>query len=62
VGAPRIPHLTPANVMEPIYVDIHHMHLPAQTGRKDAQVLGEVLDALAAWLDSVIATPRKSVL
>jgi dienelactone hydrolase len=39
----------------------HSFHVPARTGRKDAQVLGDVLDALAAWLDSVIASPRKSV-
>jgi hypothetical protein len=32
----------------------HSFHVPARTGRKDAQVLEEVLDALAAWLDSVI--------
>src|SRR5262245_35465721 len=28
-------------------------HVPARTGRKNAQVLGEVLDALAEWIDSV---------
>jgi len=39
----------------------HSFHVPARTGRKDAQVLGDVLDALAAWLDGVIASPRKSV-
>jgi predicted alpha/beta-hydrolase family hydrolase len=32
----------------------HSFHVPARSGRKDAQVLAEVLDALAAWLDSVI--------
>jgi uncharacterized protein len=30
----------------------HSFHVPARTGRKDAQVLGDVLDVLAAWLDS----------
>jgi uncharacterized protein len=34
----------------------HSFHVPARTGRKDAQVLGDVLDALAAWLNSVIPT------
>ena len=33
------------------------LHVPVRTGRKHAQVLGDVLDALAAWLDSVIARP-----
>ena len=28
----------------------HSFHVPARTGRKDAQVLEEVLDALAAWI------------
>ena len=37
----------------------HSFHVPARTGRKDAQVVGDVLDALAAWLDSVIARPGK---
>ena len=40
----------------------HSFHVPARTGRTDTQVLGDVLDTLAAWLDSVIATPKKSVL
>jgi hypothetical protein len=33
----------------------HSFHVPARTGRNDAQVLGAVLDAFAAWLDNVIA-------
>lgn len=32
----------------------HSFHVPVRTGRKDAQVLGDVLDALSVWLDSVI--------
>src|SRR5262245_6436297 len=37
----------------------HSFHVPARTGRQDAQVLDDVLDALAAWLDSVILRPGK---
>jgi len=37
----------------------HSFHVPARTGRKDAQVLDDVLDALATWLDSVILQPSK---
>jgi uncharacterized protein len=33
----------------------HSFHVPARSGRKDAQVRGEMLDALAAWIDGVIA-------
>jgi len=32
----------------------HSFHVPARSGRTDAQVLNEMLDALAAWIDSVI--------
>src|SRR4051794_16496033 len=32
----------------------HSFHVPARTGRKDAEVLAGVLDALAAWIDRVI--------
>jgi uncharacterized protein len=35
----------------------HSFHVPARSGRNDAQVLGEVLDALAAWIDDVIRAP-----
>jgi predicted alpha/beta-hydrolase family hydrolase len=37
----------------------HSFHVPARTGRKDTQVLGDVLDVLAAWLDSVTHRPGK---
>jgi len=32
----------------------HSFHVPARTGRKDAQVRSELLDALAKWIDTVI--------
>jgi uncharacterized protein len=35
----------------------HSFHVPARSGRSDAQVLGEVLDALAAWVDRVVSAP-----
>jgi hypothetical protein len=31
----------------------HSFHVRARSGRKDAEVLDEVLDALAGWIDSV---------
>jgi predicted alpha/beta-hydrolase family hydrolase len=31
----------------------HSFHVPARTGRKDAQVRAEMLDALATWVDKV---------
>jgi uncharacterized protein len=33
----------------------HSFHVPARTGRKDADVRSDVLDRLAAWIDGVIA-------
>jgi predicted alpha/beta-hydrolase family hydrolase len=33
----------------------HAFHVPARTGRKDAQVMAEMLDAFAAWVDAAIA-------
>jgi predicted alpha/beta-hydrolase family hydrolase len=33
----------------------HSFHVPARSGRTDAEVGGEMLDALAAWVDDVIA-------
>jgi uncharacterized protein len=32
----------------------HSFHVPARTGRKDAHVRAEMLDALAAWIDEVL--------
>jgi predicted alpha/beta-hydrolase family hydrolase len=43
-----------------LFVDADHsFHVPARTGRKDAEVLGDVIDAFVAWLDGVIASPGK---
>ena len=36
----------------------HSFHVPAKTGRKDAQVRAEVLEALAEWIDGVTARSR----
>jgi predicted alpha/beta-hydrolase family hydrolase len=33
----------------------HSFHVPARTGRKDAEVMNDVLDAISAWLDPAIA-------
>jgi len=36
----------------------HAFHVPARTGRKDAQLRGEMLDALSRWIDDVRAAPH----
>ena len=33
----------------------HSFHVPARTGRKDSEVLVELLDALASWIDGVVS-------
>jgi predicted alpha/beta-hydrolase family hydrolase len=33
----------------------HSFHVPAKSGRKDADVLNEILDATASWIDRVAA-------
>lgn len=32
----------------------HSFHIPARTGRKDAEIRGDMLDALGGWIDAVI--------
>lgn len=34
----------------------HSFHVPARSGRKDAQVMEELLDAIASWIDAVLET------
>jgi uncharacterized protein len=36
----------------------HSFHVPARTGRKDPEVLGDLTRALADWIDGVIAHQR----
>jgi hypothetical protein len=35
----------------------HSFHVPARSGWTDSEVRGEMLDALAAWIDGLIAVP-----
>jgi predicted alpha/beta-hydrolase family hydrolase len=32
----------------------HSFHVPARSGRNDAQLRDEMLDALAAWIDTIV--------
>jgi uncharacterized protein len=36
----------------------HSFHVPARTGRKDPEVRREILDALAAWVETAIAATK----
>jgi predicted alpha/beta-hydrolase family hydrolase len=33
----------------------HSFHVPARTGRKDSEIMSELLESMAAWLERVIA-------
>lgn len=33
----------------------HSFHVPARTGRKDADVRAEMLDALVGWIEMVVS-------
>ena len=35
----------------------HSFHVPARTGRKDAEVRSEMLDALVSWIEERITQP-----
>ena len=37
----------------------HSFHVPARTGRKDPEIMKEMLDALADWIDATIARTIK---
>ena len=38
-----------------LYADADHsFHVPARSGRKDAEIFSELLDALADWVDDVL--------
>jgi predicted alpha/beta-hydrolase family hydrolase len=37
----------------------HSFHVPARSGRTDAQAIGEILDAFAAWTAAVVGTKQE---
>jgi pimeloyl-ACP methyl ester carboxylesterase len=38
----------------------HSFHVPARSGRKDAEVLAELADGLAGWIDAMILAPARA--
>jgi len=50
-----------ANATLELFADADHsFHVPARTGRKDAAVIAEIADKLAAWLGTTIREPGTS--
>jgi predicted alpha/beta-hydrolase family hydrolase len=39
----------------------HSFHVPARSGRTDAEVRAEMLDELSAWLETVVLSPAESL-
>jgi len=50
---PLVDRLGPKATLKLMEEADHSFHIPARTGRKDAEVLSEMLDALAAWIERV---------
>ena len=57
--APLYKQLGPRATLKLFHDADHSFHVPARTGRKDSEVRVELLDALAAWIGTVIADSRR---
>jgi predicted alpha/beta-hydrolase family hydrolase len=55
---PLVAKLGPRATLKPFPDADHSFHVPARTGRKDAEVMRELLDALASWSDTVTESPE----
>ncbi|MEO5692660.1 MAG: alpha/beta family hydrolase [Usitatibacter sp.] len=51
---PMVASLGPRATLELSAGADHSFHVPARSGRKDAEVRGELLDALARWIDQAL--------
>ena len=47
--------LTPRATLKLLKDADHSFHVPAKSGRDDAQILTEAMDALAAWIDALLS-------
>ena len=52
---PVVTRLGPRATLHLVEAADHSLHVPARSGRNDREVMGEVLDALAAWIDEIEA-------
>jgi predicted alpha/beta-hydrolase family hydrolase len=50
---PAVKRLGPRASLHLVEAADHSFHVPARSGRNDREVMGEVLDALAAWIDGL---------
>jgi hypothetical protein len=54
---PLLKQLGTRATLKPFQDADHSFHVPARTGRKDPEVLSELLDALAQWIGNALAGP-----
>jgi predicted alpha/beta-hydrolase family hydrolase len=52
---PVVKRLGPLATLHLVKAADHSLHVPARSGRNDREVMGEVLDALAVWIDEIEA-------
>jgi uncharacterized protein len=50
---PVVQRLGPRATLHLVEAADHSFHVPARSGRNDREVMGEVLDALAGWIDEI---------
>jgi uncharacterized protein len=50
---PVVKRLGPRASLHLVEAADHSFHVPARSGRNDREVMGEVLDTLAAWIDGL---------
>jgi predicted alpha/beta-hydrolase family hydrolase len=52
---PVVKSLGPSASLHRVEGGDHSFHVPARSGRKDSEVMDEILDAFAAWTDAIEA-------
>jgi predicted alpha/beta-hydrolase family hydrolase len=50
---PVVEKLKPLATLHPVEAADHSFHVPARSGRNDREVMGEILEALAAWVGTI---------
>jgi predicted alpha/beta-hydrolase family hydrolase len=53
---PLVASLAPRATLHLVANADHSFHVPARSGRKDAQVLDEILDVMAEWTANILRT------
>ena len=54
---PVVDRLGPSASLHRVEGADHSFHVPARSGRKDSEVMREILDAFANWIEAIISNP-----